>query len=156
MTSAAFNTALYPVNASDIQLICLEIDHPDLTEPVRVVNDKEDIVSNGNTFIACAFNITLPQQPQGGLPTGQLTVDNVGRELMQWLEISNGGRGATVTFYIIRKGDPDTVEMSMTLYFTSICATQLTIQGDLSLDDIFNRQAIPLIYRPSVAPGLFG
>jgi hypothetical protein len=155
MTSTEFNKATNAVNAQESTIVAIQIDHSDLVTPIRVVNDKNDIVINGDTYTACGFSITLPDQPQSGLPSGQLTLDNVNKELMFWLEESNGARGATCTFLIVRRSDPDTVESQMTLFFQSITATQPSIQGDLTLDDIFNRAAMPLIYRPSTAPGLF-
>jgi hypothetical protein len=155
MTTTAFNKATNAVNAQESPIIALQINHADLVTPIRVVNDKDDITINGDVYTACGFNITPPDEPQSGLPSGQLTFDNVNKDLMFWLENSNGARGATCTFMIIRRSDPNTIENQMTLSFQSITATQPTIQGDLSLDDIFNRSGMPLIYRPSTAPGLF-
>ncbi|WP_374424786.1 DUF1833 family protein, partial [Chromobacterium sp.] len=51
---------LNATSADDIMLVLLEIRHPLLAVPVRVVNDMQNIVVAGNEFIACAFNITLP------------------------------------------------------------------------------------------------
>lgn len=155
MPTTGFNKATNAVNAQESPIIAVQIDHPDLEVPIRIVNDKSDITINSDVYTACGLNITLPDQPQSGLPSGQLALDNVNKDLMFWLEESNGARGATATFLIVRRSDPDTIESQMTLFFQSITATQQTVQGDLTLDDIFNRSGMPFIYRPSTAPGLF-
>lgn len=78
----------------DPYLVALEITHPDLSVPIRVVADTQNIVIEGHEFIACAFKLTKPDDVDQQLPHAELSVDNIGRELTQWLEYSNGGKGA--------------------------------------------------------------
>jgi hypothetical protein len=89
---------LHGTVSADPPLVLLEITHPDLPDPVRVVGDSQDITSGGHVFSGMGFRVTLPDEAQGQQPTANLSVDNVGRELMQWIESSAGGRGARVRF----------------------------------------------------------
>ena len=48
--SAEYKSTLAEVSAPEAPLVLLEIDHEELASPVRVVNDTQDVVSNGNTY----------------------------------------------------------------------------------------------------------
>lgn len=93
---------LYGTAAAEPLLSFLEITHPDLSVPVRVVADTQDITVTENvggaavekSFIACPFKLALPDDVDQQMPTALLTVDNIGRDLTTWLEFSRGGAGA--------------------------------------------------------------
>lgn len=94
-------------------VIALEITHEDLEVPVRVVNDTQDLVitvagdpyPEAITFVACPFDITLPDDVDQQIPRARLSVDNIGRELTQWLEYSRGGKGAKVRILQATRSD---------------------------------------------------
>ena len=50
------------VNESPIVLI--EISNPLLTNPIRLVRDNKDVVSNSLTYTACMFDIELPSEQE--------------------------------------------------------------------------------------------
>jgi len=133
----------------------LEINHDQLTDPLRVVGDTDDLVSNGDTYTAYPFRIALPSDIDHELPRATLTIDNVGRELTQWLDASNGGQGAQVTVMQVTRSDPDTIEFSITLDLLAVVQTPFTVQGQLGYDDTLNLAGLPITYRPDIAPGLF-
>lgn len=133
----------------------LEITHDQLAVPIRVVNDTDDLVSNGDTYIAFAFRVSLPTDVDRELPRATLSIDNVGRELTQWLDDSAGGQGAQVTIRQVMRDDPDTVEFEITLDLLNVSQTPLEVRGELGYDDTLNLAGLPITYRPDVAPGLF-
>jgi len=139
----------------DAPVILLEISHPGLTTPVRVVKDNVDLTSNGDLFVAMPFDITLPDDPQGGLPKATLSIDNVGKELMGWLESSNGGQGSSCRIMEVLRSDPDTVEWEATMALDGITATPLVVSGRLSYDDILNQPAVQAVHNPQTTPGIF-
>jgi hypothetical protein len=69
----------------------IEITHPDLAVPARFVNDTQDFVLEGNNYFATRFRLSRPDDKDQQTPQARLAVDNVGRELTQFLEQSNGG-----------------------------------------------------------------
>ena len=77
-------------------LTLLEIYHNELTAPIRVVSDNKDFVLNGKTFTALRFGIKLPVDKEKQKPRVTLTMDNVGRVLTDFIDQTNGGRGAQV------------------------------------------------------------
>ncbi len=153
--SNTFKEKSNSTGADEAPLYLLEIDHADLSSPVRVVNDNQDLVSNGNTFVAMAFRVTLPDDLQHGLPHAKLSVDNIGRELTQWLESSGGGKGATVRIMQVLRSDPDTLEFDITMDLSNVSMSMSQITGTLGFEDLLNRPAVPLTYRPDTTPGLF-
>ena len=136
-------------------LYLLEITHDQLAVPIRVVNDNQDLVSNGDTYTAYAFRITLPTDIAGQLPRATLTIDNVGRDLTQWLDDSNGGKGAQVRLMQVMPDDPDTLEYEITLDLIGVSQSQADITGVLGYDDTLNLAGLPISYRPDIAPGIF-
>lgn len=153
--SSDFKKRINAVSSDERPLVLLEIDHTDLTSPIRVVNDTDDVVSNGNNFIALAFRITLPDQKEQGLPHASLEVDNIGKEMVSWLELSGGGQGATVRVMIILRSNPDIIEYDITLNLSNVVLTQETVSGDLTFEDIMNKPSFNVTYRPHTHPGLF-
>ncbi len=141
--------------AGEAPLLCLEITHSGLATPIRVVNDNEDITSNGDTFTALAFRCKLPDDLEGQLPRAELAVDNVGKELVQWLEASNGGEGAQVKMMQIRRADPNTVEWEQDLDLTNVKMNVQEVTGQLGFEDLLSRPAVTKMYNPVTAPGLY-
>ena len=153
--SAAANKKINAVSSDEFPLLLLEITHPDLTSPVRVVNDNLDITFESNVYTAMAFRASLPDDVPNKLPRASLAIDNVGKELVQWLETSAGGQGADCRMIQIMRSDPATVEWEITMDLSNLSMTMLEVTGQLSFDDLLNKPAVTVIYRPSVAPGLF-
>jgi len=153
--SNIYKETVNSTGAAEAPLIALEITHPDLVTPIRVVNDNQDLVHLTETFVAMAFRIDLPTDEDRGLPQARLAVDNVGREMMQWLEASDGGAGAKVRIIQLLRSAPDTVEWEITMDLSNVKATMLEVTGRLGFEDLLNRPGVTLTYRPDTAPGLF-
>ncbi|GHU34210.1 hypothetical protein AGMMS50256_27510 [Betaproteobacteria bacterium] len=153
--SAAYKSTLAATSAPEAPIVLLEITHPDLPTPVRVVNDSENITCNGLEYIACPFRCLLPDDIENQLPKATLAVDNVGRELMYWIETSAGGYGAQARFMQVMRSRPDQVEYDITLDMSNVKATSTQVTADLGYENIFTRPAITMRYDPFTAPGVF-
>jgi hypothetical protein len=145
------------VNAvsGDAPSYLLTITHPSLGAPVRLCNDTQDIVSNGNTFLSCAFRISLPDDTEGQLPRATIAIDNVGRELTQWLDASNGGRGAQIQIQQVMRDTPNVIEFDITCDLLNTRQTALEISGELGFQNTLALAGLPIMYRPDNTPGLF-
>lgn len=153
--SAQFKSTLAAVSPQEAPLILLEISHPSLSVPVRVVNDMQDLISNGNAFIACPFRCVLPDDYEGQLPKAKLAVDNVGRDLMYWIETSSGGQGSSVRFMQIMRSNPDLIEWEITMNLYNVNVTMQEISAELGFQNLFAKPAIAMQYRPDNSMGLF-
>jgi hypothetical protein len=84
--TVAARAALQRVNDAQGLLFLLTITGGGIAQPVRLVNDTRECVSNGETFLPLPFEIVLPKQAAKEVPSTQLRMDNVGRELVAELE----------------------------------------------------------------------
>ena len=153
--SASARKTINSVVAKEQPVLLLEITHVDLATPVRVVNYSETITHNGNQFIALAYEITPPGDFSAGLPRAQISIDNVGKDLVDWIENSNGGRGASARLIQVMPSDPNTIEWELTMNLENISMNAQRISAELAFDDVLNLPGVALTYRPDVAPGLF-
>jgi len=136
-------------------LLCLEISHADLSSPIRVVHDNQDVTHGGNTFVAIDFSIDLPDDQDRQIPSAQVGIDNVGRELTKWLEASNGGEGATCRILQLQRVDPEVVEWECILDFKNVKMDLRRVTSQLGFEDLLSSPGVLLTYRPETAPGSF-
>lgn len=133
----------------------LEISHSQLASPVRVTNNTDNIVSNGNTYTACAFRVQFPDDVQGSMPRVPWAIDNIGRELTQWLEGSNGGRGASVRIMQVMRDTPNVIEQEYTLTLLRAHQNILEVTGELGYENVLDQPALLAIHTPETTPAIF-
>lgn len=81
-------------------LILLDIELGDTT--VHICYNTDDIVWNGNTYIAFPFEIGETQETTDGSdPTVELKISNVSKALQYEVEHSNGGNGTNITMLVV-------------------------------------------------------
>ena len=153
--SSSFKSTIAQVSAPEAPLLLLEINHPALSSPVRVVNDTQDLTSGGNLFAACAFRVDLPDDLENQLPKARLAVDNVGRDLVYWIETSGGAAGSTARIMQVLRSAPNTIEWEITLDLTGPTMTSMEVSADLVVENLFSAPAVALQFRPETAPGVF-
>ena len=138
---------------SDLPLVLLKIDHADINPPIRVVNNKVDITSNGDVFVAFAFSITLPDIIEGAPPRAQLRIDNVSREIGEAIRAISSP--AAVTIQVVRQDDTDTIEASWpAMRLTNVRYNALTVRGDLEFEDLTAEPYPWPTFSPAEFPGL--
>lgn len=153
--SARFRQVAQQVSAPELPLILLEIRHPLLAEPMRFVNDVQDLVSNGENYVAAKFVFTWPDDLDKQTPRAQLQIGNVRGDVGAFFERTHGGRGATVTALQVMRSEPDFIEDSYTLDLTNFSVGTTMASGQLGYDDVLNKPGTAVTYRPETAPGLF-
>lgn len=153
--STSYNQTTNKVSAPEFPLILLELNHDDLASPLRVVNDRADVTHQSEVYQKFAFRFSFPTDPENGVSEAHLELDNVGRELMTWIESADWNNPTTVTITQIMRTAPDVAEYQFTMNLSNIKATQYTISGRLGYEEILGAPAIRLRYSPETAPGLF-
>lgn len=139
--------------ASDQPLILLKIDHADLAEAIFVVNDRVNVTSNAQEYIAFPFEIRLPDSLEDAPPRAQLLISNVSREIGQ--AIRDISTAATVTIFVVLRVDPDTIEAQFpTMRLTNIRYDALQVSGDLEFEDLTREPFPARIFSPAEFPGL--
>lgn len=154
MVSTTFTTSAFAQDATDVWLVLLTIDHASLSDPIRVVNNTQNITSNGNSFVAFPFEITLPDNRDGAAPRAELSIDNVSREIGE--AVRGMDSPASVKIEIIRADAPDTIEIEWP-YFTlrNVIMNAQAVSGDLMFEDFVSEPYPAGKFVPSHFPGLF-
>lgn len=120
---------------SKLPLVLLEISHPDLADPIRIVNDKANITSNGDEYIGYPFQIYLPDSNEDSPPRAKIRVDNVSREIGQ--SIRQISTPPSVSLKVIRPDTPDIIEFQYSgMKLRHVPYDALTIEGDLEFEDL--------------------
>lgn len=153
--SDVYKSTLAEVSAPEAPLLLLEINHPELPSPVRVVNDTQNITSNGNLYLGFAFRFILPSDYENQLPKARIAIDNVGKDLMQWIETSDGGAGSTVQLSTVMRSRPNQIEWTMTMSMFNIQANAREVSAELGFENLFTKPAISIQYRPETCIALF-
>lgn len=146
---------LLATSADEPMVILAEITHVDLDVPIRVANDTQDITVEGHDFIACPFTLTKPDDVDQQTPTAQLSVDNIGRDLTQWLEYSRGGKGAKLRVMAVLRSSPDVLEFDMTMDLTGLSINNLTVDGNLGFKNTLMQPAVAVRYDPQTSPAMW-
>ena len=152
--SSTLKAAVYGQETDEVLVVLIEIDHADLANPIRVCSNAGDVVSNGNTFVAFPFELTLPDDQDNAAPRASLRIDNVDRQIVQ--AIRTIGSPPSVRIMVVLASDPDTIEADwdgFTLRVASYDA--LTVAGEI-LTDAFEDEPYPAAsFTPGRFPGLF-
>ena len=147
--------ALHDSAPADRLLTALEIEHPAVAQPVRVINDTVNREIEGNDYAALRFDARLADDVDGRAPQAELAIDNVGRELTQWIEAAGGGIGATVRVMLVLDIDDPPVEWEVTLDVAGMSVDQERATARLGFDPLLGRAAVALRHDPQTSPGLF-
>ena len=153
--STSYNQKVNSVSADEYPLILVQLDHPDLVQPIRVVNDRQDLTHQGNNYTRFSFRFSYPTDPENGIPEARLEMDNVGKELMDWVEAADYGQRTTCTIKQVLRSNPDVAEYEVTMDLTDIKATQYVVSGRLSFEELLSAPGLRVKYTPVTAPGLF-
>ena len=152
--STAARQAIFAPETSKVFLMLLTINHSDMAGPVRVVNNYENITSNGNLFTAYPFLFRLPSEDEDTLAQVELQITNIDRLLVD--SVRSISSPFTVTLDIALSDTPDTIEagpFAMNMREVKYDAMKLT--GTCNFQDILNEAYPAGSYTPADYPGLF-
>ena len=142
-------------------LHAVRFDHPDLPAPARIVNNVEQVSVGGDLYVPIRFDLRLADDVEGQAPAAELSVVNVGRELVQWVDRAHAGaEGATATLMELLIDGHRTnrrtaqVEWSTTMDVASCSAGDL-VRVRLGYDPLLGQPAVRVRHDPRVSPGLF-
>ena len=139
---------------ADGPLVCITLDHPDLAEPIYVVNDIQPVTRSGNEFLALPFRFKMPDEREDSLPEATIEIDNVDPSIGQ--AVLGLSSRPTVTVEIVRVLDRVTVEQGpWTFSLISATITRLVVSGRLGMPAILNEPYPGNTYNPTTFPQLF-
>jgi len=93
------------------------------TNIVRLVNNNENIVWRGNTYVAFPFELSdLTVDGTGEIPTVSIKVSNLNGYIMKYIRESKGGEGATLTLRLVHQA---TLELGECYYEETFCVGRI-------------------------------
>lgn len=137
----------------EVFLVLLQITHPNIPDAIRVVNNNENITSNGELYVAYPFEIELPGEDSEQPPLARLRIDNVDRLLVATVrEIATPPQ---VTIRVVLASSPDTIELQFEgLNMRNVIYDAATISGELVFEQIMV-EPVSTTMTPSKFPGMF-
>lgn len=152
--TASFISTIQDLESGSALFYLITINSPEFAQPIRVVNNQVDVVSNGNTFTAMAFDISLAIDDGQTLPAMTATLDNVDRSLIR--EIRNLQTAPEFQLDFVLSTDLDNIELSFPeMTVGGISYDIQTIRLSITVSDILNRKWPAEEIMPRNYPGLF-
>ena len=146
---------LYTENSDDPFLALFSLNHTDWSSPIYLVNNTEQIVSNGITFEPFPVKLTLPVDDGESVRKVQLEFDNVSRELVEEIR-SVTDTNINVSIQLVLASLPDIIEIELSeLSIKTITYDATVIKATLYLDDFLNTELSSEKYGPTNFPGIF-
>jgi hypothetical protein len=144
---------LYAQESDDPLLMLVTLTHPQFS-PIRLVNNVEDIVSNGLTYSAFPMRIRLSTDDGETQREVEIQFDNVGLDLID--ELRTVTTPINVVIDMILASDPNQVQMTIQeLKMRSVSYSVNRISARLYLDNFLNVELTSEQYTPQNFPGLF-
>lgn len=106
-------------------------------------------------YLACAFRVQFPDDVAGSMPRTPLSIDNIGRELTQWLEAADGGRDADVRVMQVMRDTPEIIEQEYTLGLLNTRQTMMEVTGQLGYENVLDQPALGAMQTPELQPAIF-
>jgi len=122
-------------------------------DTIRLVNNYEDVVSRGETYMAYPFSLALPADTGEALPELTLTIDNVDQRLVK--AIRELLEPPEITFEMVLSSAPDVVERTIDfLRADFVSYDAMGIQMRLRPTSIMARAFPSSKYTPGTHPDL--
>jgi hypothetical protein len=140
MPSLAMKQAMYTRTSSDALFSLMDINHVQLAGSIlRIVNNTEPIVSNGNTYTPAPFGFRAPKRGGSEPIRPQLVIFDHTRAVTELLETITPAE-ITSTVSLVRSGAPNIIEVSypslrwaeITFDESPVLQVGLELQYDLS------------------------
>ena len=144
---------LYGQTSSDPFLMLVTISHSAFST-IRLVNNTENIISNGNTFMAFPVRIVLPVDDGETAREVSMELDNVSLELID--EIRTVTTPMDVKIEMVLASDPNFVQISLEeLKIRNVSYDKQRITAKLYMDDFLSTSMTSEQYTPQNFPGIF-
>lgn len=133
----------------------------DGTAILRVVDNTQEITSNGQTYTPCGFTVLLPDQSGDGNKSCRLMIDNTDIAIYRAIKSAviqsrNENKEISCTAAVIMASEPDNyIEGPLNFILRNINADVNAISGELFDSYMHDRKFTAMTYNPNDFPGLF-
>ena len=152
LSSAGLATANCEYTA-EVLLVVLLSNHPDLSQPIRVCTNNENITSNGHEYIAIPFEVQLPGEDPDQPGKATIKIDNMDPVIIDTLRSIS--TPPTVVLRVILASQPNTIEAEFAGLVMRNCEYDAsTVSAELNFESILV-EPVALSMTPNIFPGLF-
>jgi hypothetical protein len=152
--SAAFKQAMFDQSTDSVFLVLLTLSHPDLPSDIRLVNNRQSVVSGGETYSPYAFGVDMPGDSEGRVSAVYLVIDNTDRSIVQAVRSINDA--PTVTIRVVLASAPNTVELGPFEYrLRDVQFTKEEVRGQLVFMERLAREIPAHRFVARDFPGLY-
>jgi hypothetical protein len=137
-TPSALGSLLAP-ETGEVYIVLLTIQPGGGGSPFHFSSDSVDTLSNGTTYAAFPFDITLPKNVDNQISTAQLSVTNVDRRLIE--AIRGQTEAMTVDIEVVLSSETTTTMVKYVDFtWRNLAYDAMTVSGTLTLEDFLNEQ----------------
>lgn len=109
-------------------------------------------------FLPSGFSITLPSEDDQGFRSLNVTIDNVGREVSDFITLAKGSPNVPVAVvyrpYLSDDTSGPQMNPPLILYLTQVAITATSVQGTATFMDVVNKKWPTELYVTTRFPGL--
>lgn len=150
--SSDFRNEIQAQQSGEVFLTLLELSYEG-ADTIYLVNNYQNIVSNGITYYAFPFKFTLPEETETARKA-TIVIDNIDTTIGAFV-LEAGKTNITVLIKIIMANTPDVYELIQEFTLKHAVVTRSTVSGELSYMD-YMQDAFPKLRKtPSTFPGIF-
>lgn len=148
--------ALTAPNTDEVFLVLIKVKHADFTN-VKIVNNTENITSNGTTYQAFPFSIVLPADTEETQPQFRVTVTNADQILIDEIRgVAGTSDRVTCDIAVIAASDPDTLLVEWTDFeLTDVQYDVNQLSFNLSINWFMTESFPAGSFTPGNFPGIF-
>ena len=141
------------------QFFAIDIEHPQVSQNIRVVADSVAHEIDGETYEPLAFRVQPLQDRELEIPRATIEIDNTGHSLTKWVNESRGGVGATMRLLRVLPpvsiGNESEITMERKLRVGKLALTSRSVEVSLVAEPTVARPAILKRHDAATSPGLF-
>ena len=151
--STAATQSIYGQETGEVWLYLLTIAHPEMST-TYMINNTEQITSRGNVHLPIPFDLSIPKEEDGELPSVDIVIDNIGLSLMESIRSISGQ--PTITMEIVMASDPDTVEVGPFVFsLKNVDYNAYQIRGQISYESFLVEPFNFRKFSPQDFPSVF-
>ena len=151
--NATLKEAMASQETGEVLVVLLTINHPNLTQPIRVCSDSVETLSQSRTFIPYPFTFKAPDEAENGPTPARLIIDNVGEIIAESIQLLDSPASVDVEFVLA--SSPNHIQIAWpTFELTNVEGDELTISGDLTIPGLMTEPVGGTI-DPAGYPALF-
>lgn len=153
----AIREAYAVATAGDPPLDTIQVSHPLLTDSIYLIQNREDMVLTletgvSVTFKGCAFSMTLPPSGDGGLQELTITIDNIDRQVSDFLNtVKTSAIPVQVTYrpYLASVTTEPQMDPPLVLFLGDAKINVFQVTGRASFADLINKKFPTQLYTRS-------